>query len=159
MSSQASENSMGWKPLLIGSFVPATVGTILLFGVNELFLGAWVCAFIVSFAHATLLGLPLYKILKKHEYTQWWVSLICGFMIGALPFALISHPRGREGGNMSYMVNGKTVSFIAPAYTPSMAEWIKFAEPVLLAGLLGMSGGFSAWLVWRESLMKSKGSK
>lgn len=35
----------------------------------------WLFAFVVALAHALLLGLPLYLVLKRFNLTQWWMSL------------------------------------------------------------------------------------
>jgi hypothetical protein len=48
----------------------------------------WPVTFIVALAHAVALGLPAFLVLGWLGWTRWWVSLVCGFAIGCLPFAI-----------------------------------------------------------------------
>src|SRR6185312_17171039 len=52
----------------------------------------WPVAFIVALAHAVMLGLPAYLLLRWMRLTRWWVSLAGGFAIGALPYAIYFSP-------------------------------------------------------------------
>ena len=88
----------------------------------------WWLAFAGALAHAVILGLPAYLVLRALGWTRWWVSPICGFAIGCLPSAFYFTPF--EDG------------------VSTLAGWIDFIEGVGKIGLLGMAGGIAAWLTW-----------
>lgn len=92
--------------------------------IYSLDLRVWLLAYIVALLHAVLFGLPAFLVCKSKGWTQWWHSLICGFFCG-VPFVLLMTPWGA-----------------AP-----ISDFLLF---VIQAGLLGMSGGLTAWLVWRR---------
>jgi hypothetical protein len=97
----------------------------------------WIPAFIVALAHAAALGLPAYMVLKRLRLTRWWVSLPSGFLIGALPYAMLALPWRSPPAEL-------VEAHIVPGFT-----WLHYGEMAGGLGLLGMAGGFAAWLVWR----------
>ena len=86
----------------------------------------WVMTFIVALAHALVLGLPIFLLLRWLRRLPWWASLVGGFLVGSMPYAIVSFP---------------SVQGTADA-------WRVYAETVAFLGGLGMAGGFAAWLVW-----------
>jgi hypothetical protein len=40
--------------------------------------------FLLAIPHVLILGLPLYWACKGNGWTQWWVSIIAGFLIGSI---------------------------------------------------------------------------
>ncbi|HXP03339.1 MAG TPA: hypothetical protein VN808_04400 [Stellaceae bacterium] len=104
---------------------------------------SWAVTFIVALAHAVVLGLPAYLLLRWRGWTRWWTSLVCGFAIGSVPFAIYFSPFDNaasfsQAGDKVLIENGVT----------TLAGWIDFAESVGGLGLLGMAGGIAAWLTW-----------
>lgn len=97
----------------------------------------WPVAFIVALVHAVVLGLPAYFVLNRRGLTQWWISLIGGFAVGALPYAVLALPWQAPPPDLveAHIIRGFTLLHYA-----AMAGGL---------GLLGMAGGFAAWLVWR----------
>ena len=84
----------------------------------------WLTACVVALAYAVVLGLPAYAVVRWLRLTPWWISLICGFIIGAAPTA-IAFWTGLSGiGSPDFLLI------------------------VLPVGICGSLGGFMAWLIW-----------
>lgn len=140
--------------LLASAVTPATIMLLpLIFlrdlggmNIGDLLRGAfflWLAGFVVALAHAVLLGLPAYFLVKKLRILNWWISLICSFIIGAVPFAIISWPSHM---GQSYWADGVAYEIKGVVTT---AGWFQYIYGFCGSGFLGMLGGFSAWLVWR----------
>jgi hypothetical protein len=105
-------------------------------------------AFIVALAHAVVLGLPTYFLVNRLSLTHWWMSIICGFIIGTLPIAISSWSnmsvakslRIDEMDNGVYLVRNGVLT---------MAWWCQDIRDSSIWGVFGIIGAFSAWLVWR----------
>jgi hypothetical protein len=110
---------------LIAAAVASTMTFCIFIAVGDgiLGLGVLLYAFPVAFAHAPF-ALPLYHIAKRKNLMTWWFSLIGGFAVGIFPYSFFVVPSG--------------LLFISPYFL----YWIG-------CGLLGMVGGFAAWLTWR----------
>ena len=124
------EHSVGLKQALQIACVPA------------------IFAFVIALAYAIILGLPAYFLAKRFHLTDWWMSVICGFMIGAVPSAIYSWPLSHVNG-VSSAWNGKEMVDYIINGTPTMAGWLRYIYSFCGMGLLGMLSGFTAWLVWR----------
>ena len=104
-------------------------------------------AFLIALAHAVVLGLPTYFVLSKLHLMRWWMSIICGFVIGTLPATIevwrtmvsLVGPGTDNVENGVYLVrNGVLTS----------AWWCQTILLSSILGIFGMLGAFSAWLVW-----------
>jgi hypothetical protein len=100
-------------------------------------------AFIVGLLHSTIMGLPAYFLVKRRGLINWWISLICGFVVGCLPMALITLPLSSPG--VGFIADGVPMVVNGVATT---AGWLSYLGGVLGAGCLGMAGGLAAWVVW-----------
>jgi hypothetical protein len=103
----------------------------------------WWPAAAVALAHAVVFGLPAFAVLRWFGWTRWWTSLVCGFAIGSVPFAIYFSPFDNaasfsQAGDKVLIENGVT----------TLAGWIDFAESVGGLGLLGVAGGIAAWFCW-----------
>jgi hypothetical protein len=98
----------------------------------------WPPAFAVALVHAVALGLPAFLILKRRRLTQWWVSLLGGFVVGALPYAVLALPWTSPQPEL-------VAAHIVPPFT-----WLRYGAVAGGLGLLGLAGGIAAWLVWRR---------
>ena len=96
----------------------------------------WPAGFGVALVHAVALGLPAYLVLNRLKLTRWWVSLIGGFAVGSLPYAVLALPWSAPPPEL-------VGAHIIPRFT-----WLHYAGVVGGLGLLGMAGGFAAWLTW-----------
>jgi hypothetical protein len=103
----------------------------------------WPITFTVATAHAVALGLPAFVVLRWLGWTRWWVSVVCGFAIGSIPFAIYFFPLDNAA---SFNQIGDKV--LVEHGITTLAGWIDFAESAGGLGLLGMAGGFAAWLTW-----------
>ncbi|MFZ2007850.1 MAG: hypothetical protein WB697_16680 [Stellaceae bacterium] len=81
--------------------------------------------------------MPAFLILKRCRLTRWWVGLLGEFAVGALPCAVLALPWTSPSPEL-------LAAHIVPPFT-----WPHYAAIASGLGLLGMAGGFAAWLVWR----------
>ena len=133
-----------------GAAATVFTGTALLF--EDLWVGIdpgyvtflWAAAFIGAIVHAALLALPAFLILRFRGWTQWWTSLICGFVIGSLPYAVFFFPPWDQPasfaqvGSSVLVENGKATAL----------GWVFYAGSAVSLGIIGMISGFGAWLTW-----------
>lgn len=119
-------------------------------------IGIWIIAFVIALAHAVILGLPAYFILKKKNLIGWWVSILAGFVIGSLPIGIFSWPYDPKSGNsFSRGEGGKLIPEIVHG-VPTYDGWISYLDLLILAGGLGAAGAFMAWLVWKKLSPKTE---
>lgn len=102
--------------------------------------------FVVALAHALLLGLPLFLLLRSIRRFGATPSAVGGFLVGAVPFgalALISMTllQSASSGGIPTVING----------VPTTAGWIEYAFAVGSTGLLGLAGGVTFWAAMRIS--------
>ena len=86
-------------------------------------------AFIIALLHAQTLGIPAYIICQKHGWTQWWISALCGFIIGTVPYCYL------------FLISAITSDNI------TITEVI--ADVTIEPGLFGVIGALAAWAVWQ----------
>ena len=142
--------------LLAAAVVPAMIVG-LLANIDQLFpsesrikycLGLSLIAFFVALAHAVVLGLPAFFVVSKLHLTQWWMSIVCGFIIGTVPFAILDW---RETSSVlvpgiNQMDNGV---YLIKNGVMTMAWWYQNIFHNSMFGVFGILGAYSAWLVWR----------
>lgn len=103
--------------------------------------------FAVAVAHALLLGLPLFLLVRRMRSRVGIVACVLGgFVVAAIPFgilALISMfgVQTASSGGQPTVVNG----------VPTLAGWVQYVRIVGLAGLLGLVGGLAFWVAVRPS--------
>jgi len=105
-------------------------------------------AFMVALLHAILLGLPAFIVLQKFNVTFWWTSLIFGFLIGLIPFAIFSWPMGKAGSSYRAYDGTQIVDYVINGI-PTRAGWISYIKNALEVGCIGMVSAFLSWLVWQ----------
>ena len=106
--------------------------------------------FVVALAHALVLGLPLFLILRSMRKKVGAVPCaLGGFLVGAVPVGLFVLSSAIEmSGHQSEWIGGKA-TVINGATT--LAGWIEYAQSVGFWGLLGIAGGLSFWGAMRVS--------
>jgi hypothetical protein len=105
---------------------------------------------VVALAHALVLGLPLFLILRSMRKQVGAVACaLGGFLVGAVPIGLsvlstaigMRGPQSESIGGKATVINGVT----------TLAGWIEYAQGVGFWGSLGTAGGLSFWGAMRIS--------
>lgn len=103
--------------------------------------------FFTSLAHALVLGLPLFLLLRSKNHLNFLASALAGFLIAAVPFGIkvltfmFGVQNARSGGT-PIVVEG----------VPTLAGWIEYGQAVGVSGLPGLAGGLTFWAVmWLTS--------
>src|SRR5258708_3963030 len=97
----------------------------------------WVIAFCIALLHAISLGLPAYFVAARLNFTKWWVSLVCGFLIGSLPAAIYSWPVGHNYSSRAW--DGQRTADYVIDCVPTAAGWMQYLHSVGGIGLVGMT--------------------
>lgn len=101
--------------------------------------------FIVALGHVVVFGLPAAIVLQRLRLANIVTALIAGFLIGALPFALLMALSST--GNLS--IDGVVTVLDGRRTT---AGWIELAKAAGVFGLFGTAGGLTAWAIWRGDI-------
>ncbi|RAP57317.1 hypothetical protein [Oleiagrimonas sp. MCCC 1A03011] len=127
--------------ILAAAAVPA-----LLFGIES---DAACLAFILALAWILVLGLPTFLILKGRGCVRWWSALFSGFLLAAIPIALLGWPY-HPGGGMSFSAwdGHRMVDYVVNGI-PTRAGWRQFLTSTFGFGALGSASALAFWLVWR----------
>lgn len=102
--------------------------------------------FMVAIAHAVLLGLPLFLLVRRmRSHVGIAACSLGGFVVAALPFgvlALVSmlSVQNASTDGKSTIVNG----------VPTLFFWIEYIRIIGLTGLLGLVGGLTFWAAMRS---------
>jgi len=96
----------------------------------------------IALLHALLFGLPAYLALRGRWPLRRWIAALAGFVIGALPTALLSLDPGYE-----FYRQGQQVLVYNGYYTT--AGWLSVLSGAVISGLYGVVGGLAFWLVLR----------
>jgi len=109
--------------------------------------GFLVICLLTSAAYVFLLGLPAYLLLRWRKAVRWWSTISPGFILAALPVALMSWPLRYAGMGSSSSVNGVDMMI---AGVPTTAGWIQYVEGLMFFGCLGALSGLVFWLASRS---------
>ena len=131
----------------IAAFLLAALAPALLVGGMGQSLYLMTLAFVVSLAHAIVLGLPFFLIFRSVGRINALTSIVGGFFAGAIPIALFTWPF-RPGNGSSYSFDN--VPMIIDG-TPTSAGWISYGQGVIYFGCFGALAGLVFWLVLRSS--------
>ena len=108
--------------------------------------------FMVAIAHAVLLGLPLFLLVRRvRSHVGIAACALGGFVVAALPFGLLALMSMLSAQNASTdgrptIVNG----------VPTLFFWIDYIRAVGLAASLGLVGGVTFWAAtWSGSGLRS----
>src|SRR5438046_2046812 len=104
-------------PLLIAAATPATIYAIRLFEQDSFYggdlkfaFGYWPLVFIFVLFPTVILGLPVYFFVKHFGLITWWMSLLCGLLIGVAADAMFF---GRSGMPVANGAIGSFSGFVA----------------------------------------------
>jgi len=104
--------------------------------------------FLVALAHAFVLGLPLFLLLRWMGRVGIVACALSGLVIGATPFGVLALTsmfgvQSASTGGTPTVIEG----------VPTLAGWIEYARTVGSMGLLGLAGGVTFWAA-RRSLQR-----
>jgi hypothetical protein len=102
--------------------------------------------FIAALAHALILGLPLYLLLRSLHRLGIVSCALAGFVIGAAPFGILDLISMVGVQNASTAAKPTVVNGV-----PTLAGWVEYAYAVGFMGLLGLAGGVTFWAAMRLS--------
>jgi len=140
--------------VLIAALVPA-----LYFGVPELSFRAGLLAFVVASLWVVLLGLPTFLIFKHRGLVRWWSAAAAGFLLGAVPMALVTWPFSPGSGSGYSAWDGhQTVEYVVNG-VPTHAGWVQYILGSGGMGLMGAASAFMFWVVWRLVAGPNQSSK
>jgi hypothetical protein len=146
-----TEHKVALRSLALCALVPAVVAALLspVLGVS---------VFIAAFALASLVGYPLFLLLRRYSYANGWLACAVGFMIGAASGANILWPlkypelkttswRGYDGNRIYTMIDG----------APTKVAWNDFYFATTMFGVIGSLAGLAFWVfISRHSGTASK---
>ena len=110
--------------------------------------GFLVICLAIAATHVVALGLPAYLLLRWRKAVRWWSILLCGFILGALPIAVLSWPLRFADLKSSASVDGVQTMVNG---VPTMAGWLQYVSGISFFGACGVAGAAAFWLVWRMS--------
>jgi len=102
--------------------------------------------FVIALAHALVLGLPLFLLLRSLRNVGIITCALGGFLVAAVPSGVLALTS--MSGLQSASVGGRP-TVINGVIT--LAGWIEYAQTVGFIGLFGTAGGLTFWLVLRWS--------
>ena len=141
-----------------GIFIAALVPAIGL-GVSDHSMALVVLTLVVATLWIVVLGLPTFFILKRRGWVRWWSAGISGFILGAVPSAVVSWPYD-PGVDSSFSAwdGHKMVEYVVHGI-PTHAGWVQYFQSSWGVGLLGAACAIVFWLVWRVVAGPSQSSK
>ena len=111
--------------VVVGLFAAAATAASLVYVAGAISVGSWgggaflwVMTFIVALAHALVLGLPMFLLLRR---LRWWASLVRGCLVGSMPYAIVSFPSVQDTAN-AWRTYADTVAFIGGLGMPAVSR-------------------------------------
>ena len=95
----------------------------------------------IALFHAFVFGLPIYMSLRRRWRLRWWNATLGGFLVSALPLTLLSLP--------ALLAAPVPDDLPVTLYGPPL--WWRLTLANVEAGLPGLVGGLTFWLVLRRS--------
>ena len=100
--------------------------------------------FAIALGHAVLLGLPIFLIFQSRGWGSLAASVVLGFVIGAVPAAILSFPASDFSLFASAWAGGRPTQSVG---LNTAALWADYVLPLIYFGLLGALGGIAFWTV------------
>lgn len=105
--------------------------------------------FMVALAHALLLGLPLFLLLRSKSSLSGMKSVVAGFFVGAAGIAVFLWPLRHAGMMTNAWVGSDRVQTVIDGI-PTVSGWLEYLSAVSVFGLFGAIGGAAFWAVYRR---------
>ena len=111
-------------------------------------LEGWLLCVAISAAYVIVLGIPTFLLLRWRNLVRWWTTISGGFLLGAVPVAVISWPLRYSELRSSATIDG--VQTIING-VPTLAGWLQYLEGLSFMGACGVIGATAFWLIRRRS--------
>lgn len=116
-------------------------------------------AFLIALAHALLLGLPYFYVLKIRNRVKWWTSTIGGFLVGFLPVTCLIFVF--QSGRCSFSIGqnterGHAMADMVTDGQSKLTDCFGLLSSSAIFGVYGAIGGVAAWAIWRFVPSKAK---
>ena len=97
----------------------------------------------ISAAHVAVLGIPAYVVLRWRSALRWWIALLSGFVLGAVPVGVLSWPL-----HLSIMKSTETVNGIMAIIdrVPTVAGWLEYLGVIAIFGGCGALSAATFWV-------------
>lgn len=102
----------------------------------------------VSMLHVVVLGIPGFLMLRWRRALSWPSILLAGFVLGALPGAILSWSLQYAGSQACAIHDGVATMIDG---LPTAAGWLRYLGGVSILGAYGISGAAAFWLVQRRA--------
>jgi hypothetical protein len=123
---------------VLGALAPAA----LFVGLTRAPMGVFVLALMVTAAHVIVLGIPASLLYRRRGWTKPEAAVAGGFIIGALPTAVLLWPYSGQTGHFPDI--GGTPSILSGLSIST--GWQNYLEAVATCGGLGALGAAVFWL-------------
>jgi len=105
----------------------------------------------ISAAHVVVLGIPAYALLRWRKAIRWWSTIATGFILGAIPVAVVAWPLRYAELKSSSTVDGVQTMIDG---MPTIAGWTQYFEGLSFFGACGALGAFAFWLTARTRFQR-----
>jgi hypothetical protein len=107
--------------------------------------GFFVICLLISLAHVVVLGIPTYLVLRWCDALRWWSTFLSGFVLGVIPFGVLSWPLRYASPGSSATVDGVETMVNG---VPTTAGWLQYLGGVSFFGACGLFAAMVFWVVW-----------
>lgn len=112
--------------------------------------------FFVALAHALVLGVPLFLLLRRKAWANGFSATAAGFGIGCLPVGVLTWPLRLAGSGSNSWIGPERIPTVVDG-VPTSAGWLAYGELVVQFGGYGALAGLAFWLAIRALARASLG--
>ncbi len=105
-------------------------------------------SFGIALAHAVLLGLPTFLVLRTKNWVNGISTPVAGFIIGAIPVGVLSWPMRYSDLKSNAWTGPERVQTMLDG-VPTLAGWLQYLQGLLFFGAFGALGGIAFWATLR----------
>ena len=130
-----------WRAVLpiAEAFVAASVAPAIVFAIWAMSARVLLPAFVVALAHAVLLGVPLFALLRWRNWVNPITTILGAFIVGCIPMAVWSWPL--LDPELKATASDSTWGQTMIDGVPTAAGWLSYASGVLMSGAFGIVAG------------------
>jgi hypothetical protein len=135
------------------AFILAAAAPAVVFAVWAMSAKIFVPAFLIALAHALLLGVPLFALLRWKKWVNPITTVFGAFVVGCIPIAIWSWPLRYP--ELKTTASNSTWGQTMIDGVPTTAGWLSYASGVLTFGGFGIVAGVVFWFYLRIRANKS----